>query len=475
MKDKETLRIFTNGGIVSPEELRKIIQVAQAGACSTVLSGCRQELYLQIGKEYLATAEEVLENNAIRFALWADSCENIVTSFAALQILPTTAWLLGDTYLDILDSFTYQPKLKINIVDPLQNLVPLFTGELNFIASSYPRYWHLYVNIASFGKRQVWPVLIDGDDIGSLSKLIEQVYIEEQPDSVPDLYLAVSQKFTGRTRQREEELHLSAHAFPLLEGIHSYGNSCWLGVYRRNQSFPLSFLKALYNQCIESKIGKICLTPYKTLLIKDIKAEDKSVWDKLLGIQRIHNHHSALEVNWQLPDMDMEAQRLKNAWVRELEEQEVYTTGLSFAILTKDIDVNASVLIKQTSEADQAGYDILYTHDFTTHSLQWHLFATTISEQAVASTLIDLCQVYYTQVNQSFPSILSEEKSVFTAIHDVYQCADCLTVYDPEFGDSAASIPARTAFEELPDTYVCSLCEASKNSFVALKKEEAIK
>jgi hypothetical protein len=71
--------------------------------------------------------------------------------------------------------------LKINIVDPLQNLVPLFTGELNFIASTYPAYWYLYVHFSKFGKRQLWPFLIDGEDISRLSKLIEEVYSQTSP------------------------------------------------------------------------------------------------------------------------------------------------------------------------------------------------------------------------------------------------------------------------------------------------------
>ncbi|MDO1446747.1 rubredoxin [Rhodocytophaga aerolata] len=474
MASNITLRLFTNGGIITPEEVRKVIEIARMCGCDSIIPGSRQEVYLQLEKVYLPIAEKELSKNALKYTLVEDSKQNIVTSFAALQILPTTAWLLGDTYLDILDSFVYQPRLKINIVDPLQNLVPLFTGELNFIASSYPRYWHLYVNFSFFGKRQIWPVLIDGEDIVTVSKLIEEVYFQQQLDTIQDLYLAVSHTFTGRTRQWEEELQLTAHSFPVIEGMYSYGNSYWLGIYRRNQSFPLSFLEALYNQCIESKIGKICLTPHQTLLITDIKAEHKAKWEKLLGLHQIHNHHSALEVNWQIPDLEVEAQRLKNTWVRELEEKEVYTTGLSFAIQTKPMDVTTSVLIRQTSEAGQTRYDILHTHDFSTHSLQWQVFATNLSEQVVASVLINLCQLYYTQVDQHFPSIFSEEKPVFIATHDVYQCSDCLTVYDPEFGDEAAAIPASTAFEELPDSYVCSLCEASKQRFVALKKEEAV-
>src|SRR5688500_9469249 len=120
MTDILTLRIFTNGGIVTPEELRKIIQIARMCECEAIMPGSRQELYLKVEKSLLITAEVELNKHGINYTQVENKSENIVSSFAALQILPTTAWLLEDTYLDILDSFTHQPKLKINIVDPLQ-------------------------------------------------------------------------------------------------------------------------------------------------------------------------------------------------------------------------------------------------------------------------------------------------------------------------------------------------------------------
>jgi rubredoxin len=465
MKNYMNLRLFTNGGIISPEELRKIIQVARVSGCESIFPGSRQELYLQVEQDFFDVAEAELRRLAITYAQVEDSSENIVTSFAALEILPTTAWLLGDTYLDILDSFTYQPTLKINIVDPLQNLVPLFTGELNFIASSYPRYWYLHVNFSRFGKRQIWPVLIDGDDIGHLSKLIETIYVKQQPDSIQSLYLAVSQQFTGRTRPYEEEIELTHPDFPIIEGMHRTGNSYWLGIYRRNQSFSLDFLEALYAQCIQSKIGKINITPHKTFLITDIKGESVRQWEKLLGRYKINIHHSALELNWQLPDLAQEALQLKNTWVRELEEKEVSTTGLSFAIQTQPMAVSTPVIIKPTQEGNATGYDILYSNDFTTYTQLWEVFTSKVPVQQVASALIDLCQVYYAQLGESLPVSHPEEAASLVHTHEVYQCPNCLTVYDPVYGDDMAGIGAGVRFQDLPETYVCSVCDTPKSSF----------
>lgn len=52
-------------------------------------------------------------------------------------------------------------------------------------------------------------------------------------------------------------------------------------------------------------------------------------------------------------------------------------------------------------------------------------------------------------------------------LKDMWRCqvANCDYVYDPEQGDRKAKIPAGTRFEDLPDTWVCPICGATKKSF----------
>jgi rubredoxin len=52
-----------------------------------------------------------------------------------------------------------------------------------------------------------------------------------------------------------------------------------------------------------------------------------------------------------------------------------------------------------------------------------------------------------------------------------YQCSNCLTVYDRKYGDPAANIPPGIPFENLPDTYVCHVCESPKKYFVPLSDQ----
>jgi rubredoxin len=49
-----------------------------------------------------------------------------------------------------------------------------------------------------------------------------------------------------------------------------------------------------------------------------------------------------------------------------------------------------------------------------------------------------------------------------------YVCKVCGYVYDPEKGDPESNVPAGTAFETLPDSWVCPMCGAAKDQFEAL-------
>ena len=46
-----------------------------------------------------------------------------------------------------------------------------------------------------------------------------------------------------------------------------------------------------------------------------------------------------------------------------------------------------------------------------------------------------------------------------------YVCDVCGYIYDPAVGDPEGKIAAGTAFEKIPNDWVCPMCGASKESF----------
>lgn len=52
-----------------------------------------------------------------------------------------------------------------------------------------------------------------------------------------------------------------------------------------------------------------------------------------------------------------------------------------------------------------------------------------------------------------------------------YQCTVCDYIYDPEVGDVDADISPGTAFEDLPDDWICPDCGEPKESFEPIEDD----
>lgn len=62
------------------------------------------------------------------------------------------------------------------------------------------------------------------------------------------------------------------------------------------------------------------------------------------------------------------------------------------------------------------------------------------------------------------PSYIEEKKvEAVTAVK--YRCLVCGYIYDPSLGDPDGGIKPGVSFEQLPDSWVCPICGATKDQF----------
>jgi len=140
MKKADLVRVFVKGGIISPGDFLKTIETAQELGTSYIHLGSRQDILFPLKNKNLEFLEATFKAIQTNYDTEGEEFQNIISSYAALDVMPTTHWLASHTYHYILDTFDYKPKLKINITDPVQTLVPLFTGNINFVASPTDNY-----------------------------------------------------------------------------------------------------------------------------------------------------------------------------------------------------------------------------------------------------------------------------------------------------------------------------------------------
>lgn len=472
-KKSSLIRAFVRGGFLSPVDLLKIMELSASFGNDYILFGSRQDIMFPSNNLPEDHLDRAFKEINIEYELAGDQSvyQNIVSSYVAVNVVETTSWVKEDTYNVLIDSFEYKPRLKINIVDPMQSLVPLFTGELNFIASREENYWFLYIRDARKGNViECWPRLIAGQDIARISREIEKLFLEFLPFTVEEMYLMFMNNFMRiNYKPITEKLKFHDPAFPYYEGLNAMlNNQYWLGLYWRNNEYDIDFMSAACRLCQETNISKINIIPWKAFVIKGIKASERLRWQKLMGKFGINERHSSLELNWHLPVIDTEALELKKFLVRELDQQDISTHGLTFTIRTnREIQYFTTVVIEKHQESisgDQ--YNILYAKNFNPTNILYHTYARGVKKEVLPALLIELSKLYFRQLNPEKEKAEEIRNApVVKGKKPKYQCSNCLTVYDPEYGDPSSGIPSGVSFDDLKETYTCHVCGSSKRDF----------
>ncbi len=464
-------RVDIKGGVLSPIELQRIIEYAQDLGLDSFHFGSRQDIIFPLhdNEGNLLTKHDSFDASFFT----SEKQQNISCSYVSIDIFNATVWLRGTTYLYILEDFRYEPKLKINITDPEQQMVSLFSGDLNFIASSHEDYWYLFLKLPGWDE-VYYPVLIYTWDIAKVAEAIENSF--EKCDDVDELFQLLNERLDTNNRIIEKPLQVTFNPFPYYEGMNKMGgNQYWLGLYWRNNQYDLKFLKTLCEFCVEHRIGKICLTPWKSFILKGIPKESKLALEKLLGQFGINVRHSALELNWHLPVNNKKALDLKKFLVMNFDQNDISTYGLTFGITTSQNKKRyfTSVMIEENKTPEviqdfvvRSTYNVLYAKNFNPNTRQYVVYAQDIDQMDLPGILLELTKTYFqdlgTQEKDPISGFATKKEVVEI---EVYQCNDCQTVYDPSIGDVIFNIPAGIEFDDLPANYCCPLCENPKIDF----------
>ena len=474
-KKSDLIRAFVKGGFLSPADLLKIMELSKTLGNKYVLFGSRQDIMFPSNGADEQALEKGFRAIHIDYELGGDQSiyQNIVSSYAVVNVVETTNWVKEDTYNVIIDGFDYTPRLKINIVDPVQGLVPLFTGELNFIASKEENYWYLYIRDPRKGQViECWPRLIFGHDIPRIARELEKIFLELLPFTAEELHMILKNNYVRiNYKPIAEKLKFPETPFPYYEGLNAMrNNQYWLGLYWRNNQYDIDFMTAACRLCQETNISKINIIPWKAFVIKGIKASDRIRWEKLMGKFGINERHSSLELNWHLPVIDREALDLKKFLVRELDQQDISTHGLTFTIKTnRDMFLFTAIVIEKSSTPGEH-YNILYAKNFNPNNTIHHTYARNVKKEMIPSLLIELSKLYYRQLNPEKETTGEVKPEVHVnGFVTSFQCSNCLTIYDKKYGDPTSNIPAGVPFEALPDTYKCHVCDSSKRYFLPVK------
>lgn len=491
MKSRCTIKVNFRGGIISPGELYNILVAVTKAGVYYVSFGLRQQLLIDMPAESVYDFAEELKKLDVFYESDADDFPNITSSYAAEEIFIHNTWLSEGVYKDIFDGIDYRPRLKINISDSNQSFTPMLTGNINWAASSTTQhFWHLFVRFPKTNIIYEWSEMVYTNDVAKLSQEIEKVIFEYKDDFYDNssangelLFKRIQvEKFI--TKPAEKPTVLPAFNLPYYEGLNRYSNKYWLGIYRRDELFSVSFLKELCLLCLDNKIGQLCSTPWKSVIVKGIEEKHRPAWNRLLEKHQINMRHAANELNFQVEDNCSEGLQLKNYLVKKLNDEDTRTFGICIGIKTrKKSEVFSSILVRRKALVSFWGvemfhlYDILCAHDFNPNERTGFVFSRNNPKFLLGEQLRRSIVAFYN--SRSNKNVIAEkeihslkegkEKKVAEYVH---QCKHCLTVYDETAGEEQSGIDAGTVFESLPGDYNCSLCGSPKEDFIKIEKSK---
>ncbi|MBP6025165.1 rubredoxin [Ferruginibacter sp.] len=485
-----TISINFRGGIISPGDLYNIMLAASKVKVMYVRFGLRQQLLIDMESYSVDDFTVELDTLQIAYEINSSNYPNICSSYPAEEVFINNTWLSEGVYKDIFDSIDYTPKLKINICDSNQSFTPILTGNINWIASTTAQhYWYLIVRFPKTNVIYEWGSLCYTNDIPAVTKRIEEIILQHpekfmgnETANGEELFAQVN-KDNYSTKQAENPVTLPAFNLPYYEGLNRYNNNkYWLGIYRRDELFSVLFLKKLCKLCLETKLGQLCCTSWKTIIIKSIEEKDKAKWNLLLEEFQINMRHAANELNFQVEDNSAEGLALKTFLVNHLSMDDTRTFGICIGIKTrKKSEIFSSILVRRRYVIDILGiklfkvYDILCAKDFNPNERTGEIFSKDNPKVLLPEQLRRCILKFYEHRADLTKSTLAAAKpkpaaDVKKTVAYVYQCSNCFSVYDEVAGDAANGIAAGILFEQLPAAYCCPLCEADKNSFKKIEK-----
>lgn len=476
MRDYYTLKVNLPAGIVSPGTLQTVLSLAHEAKVRKVRFGARQQLLMTVHYEDMRFLEKDLKHHQISYELNTEQYPNIISSYCGEDVFRTGAWLRESEYHTVLDQFDYQPQLKINLSDSNQSFTPFFTGNLNFIASPEPHFWYLYVRPKQSNRLFRWPELIYTSDVGRLARAVEETLLAHGFQGDNWLYKTVTTGQPFITQSATQEVELPEFSLPYYEGFNRYGERSWLGLYRRDEQFSIAFLLDVCALCLKTRIGEICSTPWKSLIIKGIEEKDRTKWSYVLGRHSINVRHAANELAWQTEDHTEEGTHVKNHLLRYFEKNDTRTFGLCFGIQTRPkSEVFGSILVRRRPLVQLARlplfsvYDLYFTENFNPNSRTYVLFDKGLLKFQLAAQIDRLCRKFSTRrLSESLDlqySKAEEPEPPVKTLSVIHQCPHCFTAYAAQYGDPMRSIPIGVPFDTLPSTYECPTCNAPKEDF----------
>lgn len=434
MKQPDTL-LKTNGGVIAVAGMRVLAEYAAEHARGLLRFTADQCIAIPgLPASQMLRLRQQLAAETI---VVGSSTPNIVTTAPVAGIGAGCPWLRPGVFADILEGFKQPPQLRVVIADTTQSYMPLPPADILLTASPQEDAWRIVLHGAGIGANRA-PGVLRGIHIGEAMRRIEQAARALQtPLELADLLADLLRGDAPDTAISEGRYRLPPDALSLAEPT---------------PGWDARFLQDLCLFALERGRSTMGITPARGLLLQGADAKARDEFDDLCARRR-HAPETNPWRHWMVVEAGLERE------ARALAE-----------VLMRHCSVNPGLALGVSHAAAPAAGT-----DFTVRPLRGRRFPWSHPQYklegrgAAEGNLDTIAQVIVGSLVSSTASAAAEPlKSVHeSAGVSRRQCGECLSEYDPRYGDPMGDIPEGTPFEALPQAWTCPVCGAPSSAYRA--------
>ncbi len=470
----------SQGGRISFGLLRELAECALVHGAGTVALGGRQEIILNgIVPDAHRHVRHIIGS---RLAEHQPRRPNIVTTRAVCARAHRTGWLSEGSYDTVLEKFRSAPLLAIDIVDPQQDYVPLFCGDVHFLATPEPDFWMVYLNEGNQPNRVSISRPIHSADIADVVSLIQEIHVEHNDFNLPLLQTRLEERFGDRLKAHDVATPpFPTQTRPLVGFVLDPKNDTYsLGISVQLRSLSSAFLVDLSLLADRFGLATAHISTWKSLLLHGIPRTERIAFEKLLLRHRIDLFPGA----WSQVCVNQWAHSALAPYARKLigtlNETIPHVGSLGISLVTADKRAFPDTPIIVHAEPARGAlsflrpryrFSLFGREDFGRHSPTLLSYGRNITASALAEQVIALID-RYSESEGAYRSTAGNRKRPTRTLH-AHRCVSCGTEYSELYGDPISNVSAGTPFIELPDAWCCPTCEAPRSAFAASVREVA--
>ena len=480
MNERVDLRVACPGGIIGTGALRTVAELSGAWGVDRLTIGHRQDLLVAgIPDTYVARFRSAVAPLRVDRAE-ASGHPNVTSSAAACGIARGVPWLDAGIIQSILTGIRFRPSFAINVADPHQDLLPLTSGLVNFLAADEVDSWRISVAADHHPRRGArapgrhdrvtLPYLVPSEYVAEAVRAAEETVGDagaEASHVSEDLAHAVRVRLGARLVHADTGQRLPPPEYGDYEGVHPMqsGSGYWIGMSAGTRPFRHRFLEQMCIRAAQQGIGAVFTTCWRSLVLKNVAQEQLPEWRMLLGRHGVRVRHVDAALHWQISDRLPQARDLAGTTIARLARRSIVTSGLSFAVTDDPTRHEVAVAVQPLADERlpfsrlRRRYAVRHREGFDRHNPGWLTFARRLRERDLAAAIATLTRRFYRDDGEpptpeaEPPEPPAEERS------GAHSCAACGNEYDPSYGDPLGQVSPGTVFAALPAGWRCPVCD----------------